>query len=66
METKKGILEVSNLWSSEKALGYQTYDFGSFVQVLDGEELERLLRLHLRFVSISFELSLIYAWHIPL
>jgi hypothetical protein len=61
----RGILEVSNLWSWEKDLGYQTYDFESFVQGLDEEDLERLLRLHLRFVSISFEFSLIYAWPIP-
>jgi hypothetical protein len=62
---KESILEVSNLWSWEKYLGYKTYDFGRFVQGLDEEDLERLLRLYLWFVSISFEFSLIHAWSIP-
>jgi hypothetical protein len=30
------------------------------VQGLDEEDLERLLRLHIQFVSISFEFSLIH------
>jgi hypothetical protein len=45
--------EVSNLWSWEKDLGYQTYGFGSFVQGLNEEDLGKLLQLHLQFVSIS-------------
>jgi hypothetical protein len=45
--------EVSNLWSWEKYLGYQTYDFGIFVQGLDEEDLGKLLQLHLQSVSIS-------------
>ena len=51
------ILEVSNLWSWEKALGYQTYYFGSFVQGLDEEDLRKLLQLHLQSVSIYLRLK---------
>jgi hypothetical protein len=45
--------EVSNLWTWEKALGYETYDFWSFVQGIDEEDLRKLLQLHLQYVSIS-------------
>jgi hypothetical protein len=47
MEKEWHIFEVSNLWSWDKNLGYQTYDFGSFVQGLDAEDLRKLLQLHL-------------------
>jgi hypothetical protein len=50
MEKEWWIFEVSNLWYREKDLGYQTYDFGIFVQGLDEEELGKLL--HLQSVSI--------------
>jgi hypothetical protein len=53
MEKEWWRFEVSNLWSWEKDLGYQTYDFGSFVQGLDEEDLGKLLQLHLQSVSIS-------------
>jgi hypothetical protein len=44
----------------EANLRYQTYGLGSFFQGLDEEDMERLLRIHIRFVSISFEFSLIH------
>jgi hypothetical protein len=52
--------QTYDLIRKEAKLKYQTYGLGSFVQGLDKEDLERLLRLHLRFVSISFEFLLIY------
>jgi hypothetical protein len=47
MENMVWIFEVSNLWSWEKDLGYQTYDFGSFLQGMDEEDLDKLSQLHL-------------------
>jgi hypothetical protein len=58
MEKVVDILEVSNLWYCEKALGYQTYDFGSFVQGMDKEDLGKLLQLHLQSVSIYLRVLL--------
>ena len=56
-----GRFEVSNLWSSEKDFGY---DFGSIMQGMDEEDLERLLQLHLQIVSVFLMFSLIYVWPI--
>ena len=49
----------------EEAFGYQTYDLGSIVQVMDEEDLETLLQLYLQIVSDFLMFSLIYAWPIP-
>jgi hypothetical protein len=46
--------------------GYQTHDLGIIMKGLYGENLERLLQLHLQIVKCFLMFSLIYAWPISL